>query len=201
MSRLEKLVLATNNPDKMKEMKAVFRIRGLIVLGLDNFPEVGEIEETGATLLENSFLKAHAVHIITGLPTIADDTGLEVDALNGAPGVFSARYAGEKATYDDNVNKLLLDMRSVADDSRTARFRTVSSFTDGIMELWTEGIIEGEITREAIGAGGFGFDPVFKLLQNGKTFAEMTKTEKNKISHRGIALRKMQELLKNTFKE
>ena len=124
-----------------------------------------------------------------------------MDALNGAPGVFSARYAGEKATYDDNVNKLLLDMKSVADDSRTARFRTVSSFTDGIRELWTEGIIEGEITREAIGAGGFGFDPVFKLLQNGKTFAEMTETEKNKISHRGIALRKMQELLKNTFKE
>ena len=201
MSRLEKLVIATNNPDKMKEMKSVFSIQGLSVLGLDNFPEVGEIEETGATLLENSFLKARAVHIITGLPAIADDTGLEVDALNGAPGVFSARYAGEKATYDDNVNKLLLDMRSVADDFRTARFRTVSSFTDGIRELWTEGIIEGEITREAIGAGGFGFDPVFKLLQNGKTFAEMTETEKNKISHRGIALRKMQELLKNTFKE
>ena len=200
MSRLEKLVLATNNPDKMKEMKAVFSIQGSIVLGLDNFPEVGEIEETGATLLENSFLKAHAVHIITGLPAIADDTGLEVDALNGAPGVFSARYAGEKATYDDNVNKLL-DMRSVAVDFRTARFRTVSSFTDGIRELWTEGIIEGEITREAIGAGGFGFDSVFKLLQNGKTFAEMTEKEKNKISHRGIALRKMQELLKNTFKE
>ena len=201
MSHLEKLVLATNNPDKMKEMKAVFSIQGSIVLGLDNFPEVGEIEETGATLLENSFLKAHAVHFITGLPAIADDTGLEVDALNGAPGVFSARYAGEKATYDDNVNKLLLDMRSVADDFRTARFRTVSSFTDGIRELWTEGIIEGEITREAIGAGGFGFDSVFKLLQNGKTFAEMTEKEKNKISHRGIALRKMQELLKNTFKE
>jgi len=201
MSRLEKLVIATNNPDKMKEMKSVFSIQGLSVLGLDNFPEVGEIEETGATLLENSFLKARAVHIITGLPAIADDTGLEVDALNGAPGVFSARYAGEKATYDDNVNKLLLDMRSVADDFRTARFRTVSSFTDGIRELWTEGIIEGEITREAIGAGGFGFDPVFKSLQNGKTFAEMTETEKNKISHRGIALRKMQELLKNTFKE
>ncbi|MEC7848778.1 MAG: non-canonical purine NTP pyrophosphatase, partial [Candidatus Neomarinimicrobiota bacterium] len=108
---------------------------------------------------------------------------------------------GEKATYDDNVNKLLLDMRSVADDFRTARFRTVSSFTDGIRELWTEGIIEGEITRESIGAGGFGFDSVFKLLQNGKTFAEMTEKEKNKISHRGIALRKMQELLKNTFKE
>ena len=201
MSRLKKLVLATNNPDKMKEMKAVFSIQGLTVLGLDNFPEVGEIEETGATLLENSFLKAHAVHNITGLPAIADDTGLEVDALNGAPGVFSARYAGENATYDDNVNKLLLNMRSVADDFRTARFRTVSSFTDGIRELWTEGIIEGEITREAIGAGGFGFDPVFKLLQNGKTFAEMKETEKNKISHRGIALRKMQELLKNTFKE
>ena len=199
MSHLETLVLSTNNPDKMKEMMTVFSIQGLTVLGLDNFPEVGEIEETGSTLLENSFLKSHAVHIITGLPAIADDTGLEVDALNGAPGVFSARYAGEKASYDDNVNKLLLDMRSIDDDFRTARFRTVISFTDGIRELWTEGIIEGEITREAVGTGGYGFDPEYKLLQNGNTFSEMTEKEKNKISHRGIALRKMQELLMSTF--
>ena len=201
MSRLEKLVLATNNPDKMKEMKAVFSIQGSIVLGLDNFPEVGEIEETGATLLENSFLKAHAVHIITGLPAIADDTGLEVDALDGAPGVFSARFAGENATYADNVNKLLLDMVSVAENLRTVRFRTVASFVDGDRELWTEGVIEGEITREVRGTGGFGFDPIFKVIQTGKTFAEMKAKEKNEISHRGLALRKMQELLKNTFKE
>jgi len=201
MSRLKKLVLATHNPDKKKEMKAAFGRQGLIVLSLDNFPEVGEIEETGATLLENSLLKARTVHRITGLPAIADDTGLEVDALDGAPGVFSARFAGENATYADNVNKLLLDMVSVAENLRTARFRTVASFVDGDRELWTEGVIEGEITREARGAGGFGFDPIFEVTQTGKTFAEMTIKEKNKISHRGLALRKMRELLTNIFKE
>ena len=201
MSRLKKLVLATHNPDKKKEMKAAFGRQGLIVLSLDNFPEVGEIEETGATLLENSLLKARTVHRITGLPAIADDTGLEVDALDGAPGVFSARFAGENATYADNVNKLLLVMISVAENVRTARFRTVASFVDGDRELWTEGVIEGEITREARGAGGFGFDPIFEVTQTGKTFAEMTAKEKNKISHRGLALRKMRELLTNIFKE
>jgi XTP/dITP diphosphohydrolase len=201
MSRLKKLVLATHNPDKKKEMKVAFGRQGLIVLSLDNFPEVGEIEETGATLLENSLLKARTVHRITGLPAIADDTGLEVDALDGAPGVFSARFAGENATYADNVNKLLLDMVSVAENLRTARFRTVASFVDGDRELWTEGVIEGEITREARGAGGFGFDPIFEVTQTGKTFAEMTIKEKNKISHRGLALRKMRELLTNIFKE
>ena len=201
MSRLKKLVLATHNPDKKKEMKAAFGRQGLIVLSLDNFPEVGEIEETGATLLENSLLKARTVHRITGLPAIADDTGLEVDALDGAPGVFSARFAGENATYADNVNKLLLVMVSVAENVRTARFRTVASFVDGDRELWTEGVIEGEITREARGAGGFGFDPIFEVTQTGKTFAEMTIKEKNKISHRGLALRKMRELLTNIFKE
>ena len=201
MSRLKKLVLATHNPDKKKEMKAAFGRQGLIVLSLDNFPEVGEIEETSATLLENSLLKARTVHRITGLPAIADDTGLEVDALDGAPGVFSARFAGENATYADNVNKLLLVMISVAENVRTARFRTVASFVDGDRELWTEGVIEGEITREARGAGGFGFDPIFEVTQTGKTFAEMTAKEKNKISHRGLALRKMRELLTNIFKE
>ena len=201
MSRLKKLVLATHNPDKKKEMKAAFGRQGLIVLSLDNFPEVGEIEETGATLLENSLLKARTVHRITGLPAIADDTGLEVDALDGAPGVFSARFAGENATYADNVNKLLLVMVSVAENVRTARFRTVASFVDGDRELWTEGVIEGEITREARGAGGFGFDPIFEVTQTGKTFAEMTAKEKNKISHRGLALRKMRELLTNIFIE
>ena len=201
MSRLKKLVLATHNPDKKKEMKAAFGRQGLIVLSLDNFPEVGEIEETSATLLENSLLKARTVHRITGLPAIADDTGLEVDALDGAPGVFSARFAGENATYADNVNKLLLVMVSVAENVRTARFRTVASFVDGDRELWTEGVIEGEITREARGAGGFGFDPIFEVTQTGKTFAEMTAKEKNKISHRGLALRQMRELLTNIFKE
>ena len=174
-------------------------IKDLINLSLDNFPEIGEIEETGSTLLENSLIKARTVSAITGKPAIADDTGLEVDALNGAPGIYSARYAGINVSYEDNVRKLLSEMSSTDMDSRTARFRTVVSFHSTNKELWTEGVIEGSITMGAIGTGGFGYDPVFKVEQTGKTFAEMTRREKNKISHRGVALEKMCKLLKENI--
>ena len=157
------------------------------------------IEETGSTLLENSLIKARTDSAITGIPAIADDTGLEVDALNGAPGIYSARYAGNNVSYEDNVRKLLSEMSSTDMDSRTARFRTVVSFHSTNKELWTEGVIEGSITMGAIGTGGFGYDPVFKVEQTGKTFAEMTRREKNKISHRGVALEKMCKLLKENI--
>jgi XTP/dITP diphosphohydrolase len=172
---------------------------GVNILFLDNFPEIGEIEETGSTLLENSLIKARTVSAITGTPAIADDTGLEVDALNGAPGIYSARYAGINVSYEDNVRKLLSEMSSIDMDSRTARFRTVVSYHSSNKELWTEGVIEGSITMGAIGTGGFGYDPVFRVKQTGKTFAEMTSREKNKISHRGVALEKMCKLLKENI--
>ena len=107
MSRRRKLVLATHNPHKKREMSALLSHLGITIVGLDDFPQIGEIEETGTTLLENSLIKARTVHKITGLPALADDTGLEVDALDGAPGVYSARYAGKDPSYQDNVNKLL----------------------------------------------------------------------------------------------
>ena len=199
MELVKDIVIATHNPDKKKEILIALRELGVNILFLDNFPEIGEIEETGSTLLENSLIKARTVSAITGKPAIADDTGLEVDALNGAPGIYSARYAGINVSYEDNVRKLLSEMSSTDMDSRTARFRTVVSFHSKNKELWTEGVIEGSITMGAIGTGGFGYDPVFKVEQTGKTFAEMTRREKNKISHRGVALEKMCKLLKENI--
>ena len=187
----KEIVLATHNPDKKKEIMIALRELGVNILSLDNFPEIGEIEETGSTLLENSLIKARTVSAVTGKPAIADDTGLEVDALNGAPGIYSARYAGINVSYEDNIRKLLSEMSSFDMGSRTARFRTVVSFHSSNEELWTEGVIEGSITMNAIGKGGFGYDPVFRVRKTGKTFAEMTKQEKNRISHRGLALEKM----------
>ena len=199
MELVKDIVIATHNPDKKKEILIALRELGVNILFLDNFPEIGEIEETGSTLLENSLIKARTVSAITGKPAIADDTGLEVDALNGAPGIYSARYAGINVSYEDNVRKLLSEMSSTDMDSRTARFRTVVSFHSTNKELWTEGVIEGSITMSAIGTEGFGYDPVFRVEQTGKTFAEMTRREKNKISHRGVALEKMCKLLKENI--
>tara|TARA_B100001105_G_scaffold50358_1_gene37948 strand:- start:822 stop:1424 length:603 start_codon:yes stop_codon:yes gene_type:complete len=200
MTLVKEIVIATHNPDKKKEIMIALRELGVNILSLDSFPEIGEIEETGSTLLENSLIKARTVSAVTGKPAIADDTGLEVDALNGAPGIYSARYAGINVSYEDNVRKLLSEMSSFDMDSRTARFRTVVSFHSSNEELWTEGVIEGSITRNAIGKGGFGYDPVFRVRKTGKTFAEMTRQEKNRISHRGVALDKMRQLLKENIK-
>ena len=197
---IKEIVLATHNEDKKSEMEYALRHLKVKILSLDNFPEIGEIEETGSTLLENSLIKARTVFAKTGIPTIADDTGLEVDALNGAPGIYSARYAGTNVTYEDNVRKLLTEMSLIDITSRAARFKTVISFSYNNKELWTEGIIEGSITENPIGEKGFGYDPVFRVIETGKTFAEMTKKEKNKISHRGVALKKMSKLLMENLK-
>jgi XTP/dITP diphosphohydrolase len=144
--------------------------------------------EDGDTLLDNARIKARALVAATGLPAVADDTGLEVDALDGAPGVLTARYAGEGATYEDNWSKLL---RELGDrDDRAATWRTVAlvAFPDG-SEVWAEGTCTGAITRAARGSDGFGYDPVFVPEGDTRTFAELTRTEKNAISHRGHAFR------------
>ena len=194
-----KIVLATHNHDKEIELQYSLRGLGVEICLLSEYPDIGDIEETGTTLLENSLLKAHTVHDRTGLPAIADDTGLEVDALDGAPGVYSARFSGADATYEDNVNKLLSVMEDVSDDMRSARFRTVISFVDGNQELWTEGHIDGKIIDFPRGNAGFGYDPVFYIPQLEKTFAELSTEEKNKISHRGLALQKLRKILVNVL--
>ena len=194
-----KIVLATHNHDKEIELRNSLRDLGIEICSLSDYPDIGEIEETGTTLLENSLLKARTVSAKTGHSAIADDTGLEVDALDGAPGIYSARFAGLNATYEDNLNKLLSSMEEVPEGKRSARFRTVISFIDGNQELWTEGHIDGKITDFPRGNAGFGYDPVFYVPQLKKTFAELSTDEKNKISHRGIALQKLRKILVNVL--
>ena len=183
------IVLATHNRGKMEEMSAILGHLPVELLTLDVFPEIGDIPETGNILKENAFIKAETVHRLTGLPALADDTGLEVDALNGAPGIYSARYAGADATFDDNCQKMLKELHGIPIEKRTARFRTVIAFVNGGEKEWVEGVAEGRIIEDKRGIGGFGYDPIFYYPPLRKTFAELDSVEKNSISHRGKALR------------
>jgi XTP/dITP diphosphohydrolase len=186
-----KLVLATANRDKAREIAAVLRDAEVAVELLPRPSELPEVAETGNTLEDNARLKARALCDATGLPALADDTGLEVDALGGAPGVYSARFAGERATYADNVAKLLEALRDVPEVRRSARFITVAlaCWPNGL-EVAAIGEVEGMIATEARGGEGFGYDPVFVPLEgDGRSFAEMAPTEKHSVSHRGRAFR------------
>jgi len=184
MSSPRRVVVASKNPHKISEVEAVLDAMDHpweIVRGLD-WPDVAETEPT---LEGNALLKAVAVAEATGLPSLADDTGLEVDALGGRPGVFSARFAGPDATYDQNVDRLLSDLEGV--DDRAARFRTAIAFVvPGSDPIVVEGVVEGTITAERRGEGGFGYDPVFAVED--RTYAEMSDDEKNQMSHRARAL-------------
>lgn len=190
-----KVLLATRNIHKVEEISAVLENLDFEICSLVNFPEIGEIEETGSTLLENSLIKAKTAFKFTEIPTIGDDTGLEVDALNGAPGVYSARYAGAGASYEENCNMLLKNLKPFKEEKRAAQFRTVLSYIDQDRELWTEGIIRGLITTSPRGKGGFGYDSIFMLPELKKTFAELSTEEKNTVSHRGTALKNLRKLL------
>lgn len=188
---IPRLVIASKNPDKISEIEQVLSSIGLadeIVRDLD-WPDVAE---TGDTLEENALLKARVVVEATGLPVVADDTGLEVAALDGAPGVHTARFAGEGARYEDNVAKMIQVMQGQSD--RGARFRTVVAlvFPDGV-EVLADGTVEGVITEAPRGSRGFGYDPVFEI--DGRTLAEMSAGEKNQLSHRARALRALGEKL------
>lgn len=185
-------VLATANPDKAAEIRQILDGQVQVVA---RPAHVGEVEETGSTLVENSRLKARALVAATGLPAIADDTGLEVDALDGAPGVYSARYAGPAATYADNVAKLVAALAGAdGREARRARFRTVAvaAWPDGREEVAT-GTVEGWIAPEPRGAAGFGYDPLFVPAEgDGRTFAELVAEDpglKHRLSHRGRAFR------------
>ena len=190
------LVLATFNRGKLRELAALFAGFGLRLRGLDEFAGALPPAEHGASLLENARFKADAAVRLTGLPAIADDTGLEVEALAGAPGLRSARFAGEDATDAENVALLLERMRSVPEGRRGARFHTVcvARLTDG-SERVGEGFLEGAITRAPRGAGGFGYDPVFEVAGMGVTLAELDEASKNAISHRARAAQALARLL------
>ncbi len=193
------LVAATTNPDKVVEVREILGAAGNIVL-LPRPLEAPVVEETGETLEENARLKAVAVEAATGMAAVADDTGLEVDALGGAPGVRAARYAGEHATYADNVERLLRDLDALPGrgGARRARFRTVAfvRFPDG-REVWRDGEVLGTIADSPRGSRGFGYDPVFVPDEgDGRTFGEMLPEEKHTISHRGRAFSALADVLR-----
>ena len=187
------LIFATHNPNKVREIQELLpdhiQIKSLSDL---NYHE--EIIEDGNTIEANAAIKATKVSKLFNLPCFADDTGLEVDALNGEPGVKSARYSGESKDDEANKKKLLSNLLHKTD--RSARFKTVIVFKDGDKEMSFTGICEGEITTKASGVGGFGYDPIFKPKGYSQTFAEMSSSEKNKISHRSLAFKKLIAFLK-----
>jgi XTP/dITP diphosphohydrolase len=196
-----RLVLASANPDKAAEIAALLRpVPGLTLLPRPS--SVPDVDETGETLLDNARLKARALVDATGEAAVADDTGLEVDGLDGAPGVYTARFAGEHATYADNVAKMLSELSAVGanqPDQRRATFHTVAlvAFPDG-SEIWADGRVSGVITPQAVGDGGFGYDPIFAPAGcGGRSFAQISPGEKHDISHRGRAFRALATKLVN----
>ena len=194
-----RIVIATFNPDKVRELERLLDLPGVTLESLREFPGAVAPEESGSTLLENARIKARAAHALTGLVSIADDTGLEVDALDGRPGIHAARFAGPAATYADNVQRLLAELSGVEPARRTARFRTVCAAVLGPRdELDAEGVLEGVITTAPRGANGFGYDPVFEVSEVGalgRTLAELDGGEKNTTSHRARAVQALAEKL------
>ncbi len=191
---ISKLVIASRNKHKIGEMQQLLSPLGIEVLSTADFPELEEVVEDRPTLKGNALKKARYVAKETGLPALSDDTGLEVEALNGKPGVYSARFAGPDATYEDNVFKLLNELEGV--DNRNARFRTIVALVDGDEEFTFEGICNGEITEDQRGTEGFGYDPIFRPDGYDQTFAELDGSTKNMISHRGKAVENFVKFLK-----
>jgi len=196
------LVLATHNKDKIREIKNLLEKLPIEIKTYLDFPDMPDINETGDTLEENAILKARGIAAYTGMAALADDSGLEVEALDGRPGVYSSRYAGPGCSYDDNNRKLLKELENVPSEKRAARFRTVIAIAWDKDKVETvEGRAEGIIIETKKGVSGFGYDPVFYYPPAGKTFAEMTLDEKNSVSHRGLALLKARDLIEDYLKK
>ena len=190
------IILATHNLDKCKELQESLSDYNIKVLTLSDFPEIKEIIEDGNTLEENAFIKSRTIFNLTKIPTISDDTGLEVDALKGAPGIYSARYAGPNASYNDNVSKMLKELKGIDKKYRKATFKTVVTFVSNDLELVSEGSVKGFITEKPYGNSGFGYDPIFYVSEKNKTFSEMNINEKKQCSHRGKAIANLKQLFK-----
>ena len=193
---VRELVLATRNRHKGGELAALLGGLGIQIKTLAEFPEAPEVIEDGATCEANAVKKARVIAAATGLPAVADDTGLEVDALGGRPGIFAARYAGEGATYEDNWRKLLRELAGVPRERRTARFITVAAmaFPENGVQV-ARGVLEGLIAETPSGTQGFGYDPVFFVPELGKTLAQLSPDQKNRISHRAKASAQVRDIL------
>lgn len=199
---MEKVILASRNKGKLKEIKAILQKFGMETISRDDagIPTF-EVEETGNTFEENSLLKAQAIMDVAHVITIADDSGLEVDALSGAPGIYSARYAGENCTFEDNNRKLLQELEGVPEEQRGAAFVSVITmlFPDG-EKLVARGECRGKILTELRGEEGFGYDPLFMPEGENRSFAEMTSEEKNRISHRAKSLQILEDMIREREK-
>ncbi|MDR0138150.1 XTP/dITP diphosphatase [Metabacillus idriensis] len=194
---MKEVIIATKNAGKLLEFQSIlsqYDLKAISLMDLENSPEV---EETGSTFEENAVLKAEAISKLYGKMAIADDSGLSVDYLGGEPGVYSARYAGAEKSDAANIEKVLLQLKGVSKEERNARFRCALALAEPGRETVTvEGSVEGYITEEPMGENGFGYDPIFLVKDKAKTMAQLTKEEKNKISHRAVALQKLAKLLK-----
>ncbi|MEY2700106.1 MAG: dITP/XTP pyrophosphatase [Pseudomonadota bacterium] len=194
---MKKIALASTNSGKCRELNALFAAQGYVLLSQDNFTRL-VVEETGLTFVENAIIKARHLARLSGLPTMADDSGIEVDALNGAPGIYSARYAGPDASDHDNMQRLLVSMQAIDDPFRTARFRCVMVLmrhAEDPCPLIAQGSWEGILLREVRGHGGFGYDPVFYVPTLGMSVAELPDEIKNIYSHRAQAVKALQNLM------
>ncbi len=194
---MRKVILSSGNKHKISEIKDILKGMSFEVVSKDDLGYTDfEVEEDGSTLEENAFKKAEELHRLVKGIVIADDTGLFVDALNGDPGVYSARYAGELVSYEENNTLLLRNLKDVPTEKRTAHFKTVMAviFEDG-RRMSAEGRVDGTIAFEERGKNGFGYDPLFIVEDTGRTFSEMTEEEKNNVSHRARALRNLREKL------
>lgn len=199
---MKEVLIATNNQGKKKDFEALFQPLGIEVLTLRDLDEPIDVEETGKTFEENAILKAETVARLLGKTVIADDSGLEIDALDGEPGVYSARYAGKDSTDNANIDKALDALQGVSKENRSARFTCVLAIAGPAIETTVfSGSCEGVITTERQGENGFGYDPIFYVPSQHRTMAELTAAEKSEISHRGAALKKLQVALSTMLDE
>lgn len=189
------IVIATRNLHKLEEIRAIFSDLPVRILSLADFPEIGEVAETGQSFAENALQKARTVFQHTGLLTLADDSGLEVDALGGAPGIYSARFAGPGRSTAENNRKLLSLLKTTPREERTARFRCAVALVGPHLETVVEGVVEGHIAPAPRGEAGFGYDPLFVPRGYTRTFAELGSEVKNRISHRARAFQKARKIL------
>ncbi|MFB5194770.1 XTP/dITP diphosphatase [Neobacillus sp. KR4-4] len=193
---MKEVIIATKNPGKAREFEHIFSSRGITVRTLLDYPDIPEVEETGTTFEENATLKAVAVSKALGQMVIGDDSGLIVDALEGRPGIYSARYAGEPKNDQNNTDKVLSELEGIPEEKRTARFYCALAVAVPGQETETvSGTCEGRILEERRGTNGFGYDPVFYVPEKGLSMAELSSEEKNKISHRANALKKLDVVL------
>lgn len=198
---MDSVIIATKNRGKAKEFEKLFLPKGLTVKTLLDYPELEDVEETGTTFEENAVLKAETIAKVLGARVISDDSGLEVDALDGRPGVYSARYAGIEKNDEANIDKLLDELQNVPDSDRTARFCCALAMAEpGRETLTVFGTCEGRILSKRRGTNGFGYDPVFFVESEAKAMAELSSEEKNKISHRAMAIKQLEEILQEREK-